>query len=306
MVEIREMLAPKGSNCRPGHTIREFLGVTIHETANTGTGAGAISHARFLQTGGQYNSISWHYAVDDKIITHSIPENEVAWHAGDGRSGNGNNKTIAIEICVNPESNFEIAKKNAIELAADILIRHNVFKVWPSLFMHKDWSGKNCPHNIIASNWWYNFNQRVEDILNDYNRPSELGPHYRIYRDLPGYYTAYDAVHGFNVKSTVKTGSYYVFKEVEGAINVSTKGDIPGTWINAISNARAKLEEIKVGDTVRLIGYVYADSEGNGKSHFNYDQLGKITKMAPLSRKAPFHFNTLGWAYADSIQEVPK
>jgi N-acetylmuramoyl-L-alanine amidase len=67
--------------------------VTIHETDNWSPTAGALNHARYLQGEGQSRTVSWHYAVDDSLITCSIPEEEHAWHAGDGATGVGNLQT---------------------------------------------------------------------------------------------------------------------------------------------------------------------------------------------------------------------
>lgn len=308
MVKIVEMLAPAGSNCRSGHKLRSFLGVTIHETANTGKGAGALNHAKYLQGTGKNDSVSWHYAVDDKLITRSLPENEVAWHAGDGRNGNGNTKTVSIEICVNPESDYKVAKNNAVELAADILARNKIFDAEASLFVHNDWSGKNCPKGILLEKEWPDFNKKVQKELDRLNvkdvKDSALPMTFRVYQPIPGYYTASDAINGINGLTIVPQGSYFVFREVSGAINVTKSEHTPGSWIDAKANARAKLQEIKVGDEVTLEGYVFADSLGNGKSSISYKTKGKITKVTDLSRVYPFHFEGLGWVDPDSIEKV--
>lgn len=161
-IKIEEHLARKGSACRSGELLDSFIGVTIHETANTSKGAGAINHANYLKGGGATKTSSWHYAVDDKLATRSIPENEVAWHSGTSK---GNYNTIAIEICVNPDSDFRKAVLNAAELTAGILKRHRVRKenYKKYLFQHNHWSGKNCPTNLRqgkGATWAY-FVERV-------------------------------------------------------------------------------------------------------------------------------------------------
>jgi len=282
-----------------------MLGVTIHETGNAKSGAGALNHGKYLQNTGQHYAVSWHYAVDDKLITRSIPESEMAWHAGDGKHGNGNSETISIEICVNPDSNFERAKSNAAELAADILVRHGFNKAKEALFMHKDWSGKNCPERIIASRTWEKFNAEVQKFIDGSSR-GEMShtADFKVYEDISGHMTANDAIKSINTKTTVKKGKYYVYKEVEGAVNVSKKHEVPGAWIDPVKNARVKLGEIKKGDTVLLHGYVYADSYGNGRSKTHYNQTGKVTIVADLKRPHPFHFEKLGWARPDAIEPV--
>jgi N-acetylmuramoyl-L-alanine amidase len=130
--------------------------ITIHETANTAKGADAQAHARLLARGNT-RTASWHFTVDDKRIIQHIPENEVAWHAGDGRNGPGNRKSIGIEICVNADGDFVRAQENAIRLVRMLMNKYKipVSRVVP----HKHWSGKNCPANLLKQ--WPAFIARV-------------------------------------------------------------------------------------------------------------------------------------------------
>lgn len=145
MTELIEMLAPFKSPCRPGYTLTP-KGVTIHNTANTKKGAGARSHGAYLQGAGRHSQVSYHYAVDDDVIVRIIPDNEVAWHAGDGGNGPGNRTTIAIEICENPESDLRSATDNAAELTARLLKDYGLTP--QNVYQHNHWSGKNCPNRI--------------------------------------------------------------------------------------------------------------------------------------------------------------
>lgn len=116
--------------------------ITIHETANKNKGAGAQVHAN-LQTNGY--SASWHYQVDDKEIIQSYPDDVRCWHAGDG-NGPGNQQSIGIEICVNPDSDFKKAVANAAALVKILMARHNI--PLTNVVQHNRWSGKNCPTNL--------------------------------------------------------------------------------------------------------------------------------------------------------------
>lgn len=144
-LEIREVLAPKGTSARTGRKLDGFLGVTIHETANTAKGAGATAHANYLKNDAMNLKKSWHYCVDDRMATRSIPEDEVSLHSGTTK---GNYNTISIEICVNSDGDFRKAVQNAAELTADILKRRKVTEsnFQKYLYKHNDWSGKDCPH----------------------------------------------------------------------------------------------------------------------------------------------------------------
>lgn len=174
MVKIEEHLAKVGTACRSGEKLHDFIGVTIHETANKNKGAGALNHAKYLQGSGANKAASWHYCVDDELTTRSIPEDEVAWHSGKAK---GNYNTIAVEICVNSDGNFQKAVLNAAELTADILKRHRVTKenYKSFLFQHHDWSGKNCPTLLRSGkpvSWSY-FVERVGAFFGDSSTSQE-------------------------------------------------------------------------------------------------------------------------------------
>ena len=187
MVEVKEMLAPIGSKCRPGRARTGFAGVTIHNTGNTGKGADALSHGKYLQGGGAGTTASWHYAVDETLATRSILESEIAWHAGDG-TGNGNYKTVAIEICMNSDGNITKATDNAAELAADILRRNGITKASGYLYQHNHWSGKNCPQKIRAGvpYSWDAFIKKVQSFLDLVTQEEEeMVKRYDKVSDLP-------------------------------------------------------------------------------------------------------------------------
>jgi N-acetylmuramoyl-L-alanine amidase CwlA len=121
--------------------------ITIHETDNKKKGANAEAHSR-LQAGGNSRQASWHFQVDDKQVIQSLPLNEAGIHAGDGANGEGNRKSVGIEICVNEDGDFEKAIKNAAELVAYLSkqLKIPLQKVVP----HKHWSGKNCPRKLLT------------------------------------------------------------------------------------------------------------------------------------------------------------
>ena len=58
--------------------------------------------------------------VDDKEIYQHLPLNENGWHAGDG-DGPGNRESIAIEIAVNSDGDYNKAVDNAKKLAAYLM-----------------------------------------------------------------------------------------------------------------------------------------------------------------------------------------
>ena len=104
-----EMIAPLNSESendnRPG-TIKESTQyVVVHDTASSAPTADEYAHARYVTNGG--GGTSWHYSVGDIASIHQIPDNEVAYHAGDSLSVRfelfktgvfGTNKNPSIEI----------------------------------------------------------------------------------------------------------------------------------------------------------------------------------------------------------------
>lgn len=138
--------------------IPEFI--TIHETGNKAVGANALSHAKYLKGDTAANTpVSWHFTVDDTRIVQHLPLNENGWHSGDGVGGNGNTKSIGIEICVNSDGNRTKADLNAVLLVAHLVNTVKSLRPYPECVkQHFHWSGKNCPEVIRSrTNGWNNF-----------------------------------------------------------------------------------------------------------------------------------------------------
>ncbi|UNT71655.1 N-acetylmuramoyl-L-alanine amidase (plasmid) [Bacillus sp. N447-1] len=163
-VPLIEWIVPKGNpNIRPGYWMKPKY-ITIHETDNTSMGAGAKNHAKYLYNqaiGATNRGASWHFTVDDKEIYQHLPLNENGWHAGDGTNGTGNRQSIAIEIAVNQDGNYEKAVDNARKLAAHLMKELNISL--DNVKKHQHWSGKNCPRNIIQRGSWNDFLRGTKD-----------------------------------------------------------------------------------------------------------------------------------------------
>ena len=135
-------------------------GITIHNTANNAPAKNEIAY--MIRNS---SATSFHYAVDDVEILQGIPENRNAFHAGDG-NGNGNRKTIGIEICYSTgdKAKFEKSQENAAEFVAYKLKERGwgTDRVYP----HKHWNGKHCPHRTLDDYGWDYFIGRVNYYLN--------------------------------------------------------------------------------------------------------------------------------------------
>ena len=109
-----------------------------------------MAHAAYLRgSSAQAAPVSWHYTVDDHSIYQHLPDDERAYHAGDGGSGPGNAASIGIEICVDAGGDFEQAKANAAALVRLLMERHDI--PLDRVVQHNRWNGKDCPKTIRAT-----------------------------------------------------------------------------------------------------------------------------------------------------------
>lgn len=129
--------------------------IVVHNTANDASAANEI--AFMIRNNSE---VSYHYAVDDRQVVQGIPETRNAWHAGDGRTGNGNRCGIGVEICYSKSggAKFIAAEKLAAKFIAEKL--HE--KGWDisRVKKHQDFSGKYCPHRTLNMGW-----QRFLDMI---------------------------------------------------------------------------------------------------------------------------------------------
>lgn len=160
-LKMIQMLVPtaKYSIKCPFSMVPEF--VTIHNTANN---ASALAEISFMI--GNWEEVSYHWAVDDVQAIQAIEHNRNGWHAGDSANGTGNRKSIGIEICHsltpgNPK--YAKSEDNGAKLAAIILHQYG----WgiDRIRKHQDWSVKYCPHRILDNGNWEGFKGKVQAYL---------------------------------------------------------------------------------------------------------------------------------------------
>ncbi len=175
VLTIKQQIVPITNRNRPGDKLNADpqKWITIHETANPGIGTGAQKHSNFVRNGGGEEGVSFHTTVDDKEFIQMMPFDEVAYHAGDGCNDRitdlGCFQSVAIETCVNVDSNWTTAKENLIATCVAIIkgddrLLFNGTKGHFSpmrLGQHNKWSGKNCPARIRAEGSWSNVSGRI-------------------------------------------------------------------------------------------------------------------------------------------------
>lgn len=134
--------------------------IVIHETDNWNKGAGARNHARAHNNGNMKGSA--HYYVDDENIYQTLEHKHGAWAVGDGKGKYGitNLNSISIEICVNPDSDYEKARLNAVELTKHLMKETGIGA--DKVIRHYDASRKKCPRRMMDNpKLWEDFKARI-------------------------------------------------------------------------------------------------------------------------------------------------
>ncbi len=134
--------------------------ITIHNTANGNPDSDAQRHADLLSNPTARAYTSWHFTVDDHQIIQSMPVNEVGYHAGDGQ-GYGNGNSVAIEMCENAGGDWNQTVANTQKLVARLLIELNL--TIDDVKQHKDFSGKNCPRQLMDETVWAEFLAGIQE-----------------------------------------------------------------------------------------------------------------------------------------------
>ncbi len=124
--------------------------ITIHSTGNPRSTA--QNEADNVCNNNPDMQVSFHWVVDDKQAINVIPDNEVAWHAGDG-NGPGNRKSIGVEICESGDRAKTL--DNAARLVAKLMEKHNI--PLKRVVQHYDWSGKDCPRILRNPSYIQNY-----------------------------------------------------------------------------------------------------------------------------------------------------
>lgn len=153
---IREQLIHHN---RPGTPLRP-TSVTVHNTGNPDTTA---QNNRDYFSGHPSAQVSAHYVVDDTEAIRCIPEDEVAWHAGQAANGS----SLSIEVCeFTDPARQAAANLNAARLVADILRRYGWWL--EQVRTHRDWTGKYCPRKLLPM--WSEFISMIEGEMGTMTR----------------------------------------------------------------------------------------------------------------------------------------
>lgn len=138
--------------------------IVIHETDNTAKGAGAQRHAQ-AQKNGQL-STSVHYYSGSDGVYQAAEHSDGTYSIGKEYGGNhavrdaNNRNSINIEICVNQDGDYNVARQNAIELVK-YLIRTTGIPA-ERVIRHYDAKGKYCPRKMLDNpSLWEDFKTKI-------------------------------------------------------------------------------------------------------------------------------------------------
>lgn len=159
-MKINERLVKYNFSSRNGSSIKYIV---IHDTGNASKGADANAHYSFFNSADRQSSA--HYFVDDSQVLRIIKDSDKSWHCGDGNGKYGitNENSIGIEICININSNFNIAFDKAAQLTSLLMREYNISI--SNVVRHYDASRKICPNIMSKNNWllWSDFIKKVNN-----------------------------------------------------------------------------------------------------------------------------------------------
>ena len=261
MKEIKTKLIQNNTAARSGYILKPKY-ITLHNTANTDVGANAERHAIYMQGSGKDSTASYHYVVDDKEIYRLLPDNEVAWHAGDSETGTGNRESLAIEICENADGNLLNATNNAVELTVYLMKLYNI--PLSNVVQHNHWSGKDCPNRIRKGEPynWQTFLNKVQAALNGTaatSRPTL----YRVRRSWAEAASQVGAYANLEYAKRACVNGYYVFDENGNVVYPADSTYKVKVTVDALNIRSGPGTQYKINGCIRDYG-VYTITEING------------------------------------------
>lgn len=138
--------------------------IVIHETDNYSNGAGAQRHAQAQRNGNLSTSV--HYYSGSDGVYQAAEHSDGTFSIGKEYGGNHsvkdatNRNSINIEICVNADGDYNVARQNAIELVKYLIQTTGI----PAerIIRHYDAKGKYCPRKMLDNpSLWEDFKAQI-------------------------------------------------------------------------------------------------------------------------------------------------
>ena len=213
------------------------IGITVHNTESISVSSSTTMAEQYTRAtvNGNMKDVRVHFYVDDTCAWQNLPLTLSGWHAADG-SGNGNSKTIAIEVIGDSAK----AEANAVKLTAYLLKRY----------------GLNADSNLFTHTHWLNVmdgKSGTIDYLNTADNPRKMCPVYI----LPHWSTFKN-----NVKNALGTSSPTSSPSTSSSTSTSEPYRIRKTWADSSSQIGA-YSSLENAEKACKTGYSVFDSKGN-------------------------------------------
>lgn len=141
--------------------------IVIHETDNFSTGAGAQRHAQAQKNGNLSTSV--HYYSGSDGVFQAAEHSDGTWSIGKEYGGShsikdaNNRNSINIEICVNADGDYNVARQNAIELVKYLIQTTGITA--DHVIRHYDAKGKYCPRKMLDNpSLWEDFKAQIGGV----------------------------------------------------------------------------------------------------------------------------------------------
>lgn len=194
-------LAPKTNENRPGKIMPKFY-ITVHDTGDSAPEHTAQFWSETVKnqywSEGPYHA-SFQYVVGNDGIYHQIPDNEVAWHAGDGTRFDytlydtmvdGTNKHPVITI--SDKGYYMIDGKTTCVLAPRAFKEYNGKTIFDRIPKTSDLNDDGILCKLIGKRYYIGetyFNQTYEKIANRCGNNNSIGIESCINEETDIYYT---------------------------------------------------------------------------------------------------------------------
>lgn len=213
------------------------IGITVHNTESISVSSSTTMAEQYTRAtvNGNMKDVRVHFYVDDVCAWQNLPLSLSGWHAADG-SGNGNSKTIAIEVIGDSAK----AEANAVKLTAYLLKQY----------------GLNADSNLFTHTHWLNVmdgKSGTIDYLNTADNSRKMCPIYI----LPHWSTFKN-----NVKSALGTSSSTSSSSTSSSTSTSELYRIRKTWADSSSQIGA-YSSLENAEKACKTGYSVFDSKGN-------------------------------------------
>lgn len=213
------------------------IGITVHNTESISASSSTTMAEQYTRAtvNGNMKDVRVHFYVDDVCAWQNLPLSLSGWHAADG-SGNGNSKTIAIEVIGDSAK----AEANAVKLTAYLLKQY----------------GLNADSNLFTHTHWLNVmdgKSGTIDYLNTADNSRKMCPIYI----LPHWSTFKN-----NVKNALGTSSSNSSSSTSSSTSTSEPYRIRKTWADSSSQIGA-YSSLENAEKACKTGYSVFDSKGN-------------------------------------------